>query len=274
MKRVLAVAFALASVVCVIVFVIRLSKNTTVSQTAQVPPPEQAQPHREPMKSNDLSNSIKTTSSSDAAATPVPVAQHMPPELEGATKDPAVVEFWSSHKPQEIGEVRPTNNAQTKQLWVNGRMAFEAATIKNVRTKSLDGTIALAAVAAEPTTTGSKDDVEMADKPSRIWLVDPQGNRRPISPPGIDASKPLIAPDGNLVAFTGSQVSGGTPPPGDQLFVVDLKSGASRTFSANQRLDDYNVTAVEWADGGKALKVIEDHGETGGHMVMRQIRLE
>ena len=273
MKRVLAVAFALAGVVCVVVFVMRPSKNATVSQTAQVPPPEQAQPHREPMKPNDLSNSIKTTPSPEVAATPLPVAQHMPPELEGATKDPAVIEFWSSHKPQEIGEMRPTN-AQTKQLWVNGRMVFEAAAIKNVRSMSQDGTIALAAVAEEPSTTNPKDDVALSEKPSRIWLVDPHGNKRPISPPGIDASKPLIAPDATVVAFTGSRVGVGAIPPSNQLFVVDLKSGASRTFNANQPLDDYSVTAVEWADGGKVLKVIEDHGETGGHMVMRQIRLE
>lgn len=273
MKRESAVVFAIAGVVCLVVFVMRPSKDATVSQAAQVPPPEQPQPRPVSMTPNDPSNSIKPAASPKLTGTLAPVPQHLPPELEGATKDSAVIEFWSSHKPQEIGEVRPTN-AQTKQLWVDGRMVFEAAAIKNVRSKSSDGTIALAAVTEEPTTTSSKDGVALAEKPSRIWLVDRQGNKRLISPPGIDASKPLIAPDGNCVAFTGSRVSGGTQPLGDQLFVVDLKSGASRAFSTNQRFDDYIVTAVEWANGGKALKVLEDHGETGGHMVIRQIRLE
>ena len=59
-----------------------------------------------------------------------------------------------------------------------------------------------------------------------------------------------------------------------QIFVVDLSSGQYRSFRSSEQLDDYKVFPAEWAEGGKVLKVIEDWGETGGHMVMKQIRLE
>ena len=59
-----------------------------------------------------------------------------------------------------------------------------------------------------------------------------------------------------------------------QIFVVDLSSGQYRSFRSSEQLDDYKVFPAEWAEGGKVLKVIEDWGETGGRMVMKQIRLE
>ena len=59
-----------------------------------------------------------------------------------------------------------------------------------------------------------------------------------------------------------------------QLMIVNLRTNQYRVFRGSEALDDYKVWPVEWSDGGKTLKVIEDHGETGGHMVMRQIRLE
>jgi hypothetical protein len=196
-----------------------------------------------------------------------------PSDFKGATEDPNVMAFLSKHRSMpQVGEVRSAGNAQ--RLIFKGKVIFEAARIDDWRSISQDGTVALAAVTDESSPVVPEHDIPLSERPSRIWLVDAEGNRKQISPPAIDASKPLIAPSGNFVAFTGSRVGGVGTTTSNQLFVVDVKDGGSRIFKANQPLDDYSVTAVEWSDGEKFLKVIEDHGETGGHMVMRQIRLE
>jgi len=270
MKRALFIAFGLAGTICVVFFVMSLSKKSTVLQSAQVPP-SGAQPCSEPVKHNSLQPESK--SPPDAVTTQPLSEERVPHDLKGVTIDPAVIEFWSSRRPQEVGEVRPTET-ESQQLWINGRMVFEATAIKNVRSMAQDGTIALAAVTDEPLPAAPKHEIAGSERPSRIWLVDAGGNKKQVSPPAIDASRPLISPSGRFVAFTGSRSGGIEPFAGNQLFVVDVENGHSRTYNTNQPLEHYSVTAVEWSDDEKLIKIIEDHGETGGHMVMRQIRLD
>jgi hypothetical protein len=201
---------------------------------------------------------------------------HDPAEFNGATADPATMQVLSKYKNwSDVGEVRVTER-KTQQLWLGDRMIFEADFINPVRTMSKNGMIALSAVISgeysAPAPTEEKPSA--SDLPSSIWIVDVESHAKRVSPPMIKAAAPLISPDGDAVAFRSIQIGGSGVPQMAQLMIVNLRTNQYRVFRGSEALDDYKVWPVEWSDGGKTLKVIEDHGETGGHMVMRQIRLE
>ena len=195
-------------------------------------------------------------------------------DFSNATNDQATMEFYSKLRHwTDLGTVHVTEK-NTQQLWLGDRMVFEAKVIQQVRTMSNDGTIVLAAVTKDvaPLATGEK--LRDSELPSSIWAVDAQGHARRISAPNIIGGGPLISSDGKKVAFSAAPNGGNMLFQAIQIFVVDLKSGECRTFRSREHLDDYKVFPAEWAEGGKVLKVIEDWGENGGHMVIRRVRLE
>lgn len=196
----------------------------------------------------------------------------IPAELIGATKDPAVVSFFKRHniEKEEIGDVRDTTN-HTQQLYFGGKMVFEAIKILRRRSLANDGTIALAAV-TETNNTATNEEAE-SELMSSIWTVDPSGVRKQISPEQIKATAPLISSDGQRIAFSGNKVElDGSEGP-MQLFVFDVKTKHYRKFGAAKRMDSYTVGAAEWSADGQILSILENHGETGGHMEMKLLHL-
>ena len=202
-------------------------------------------------------------------------------DLQGVTADPYVVRFFKNHSPEkdEVGTVRAVSD-RIQQLYIGERLVFEAAHILKRRSISSDGTVALAAIIGDAKSgtksdTLSPDDNALMDKgPSAIWIVDSLAQKKRISPPSVTATLPLIAPDGHAIAFTGQKVSSVDSESSCMLFVVDSKTGQCRTFGSREHLDNYIVSAAEWSDDGKLLYVLEDHGETGGHMVMKCVRFK
>lgn len=199
-------------------------------------------------------------------------AAPIPPELKGATDDPATAAFWLKYDPkiQEFGAVKDTAN-HTQQLFVGGKVVFEASQILRVRTVARDGTVALAAIIEAPSGTANKADEPT--KPSTIWVIDPSGLKRQVSPPNVNASTPLISPDSKRIAFTGVSVGTDGSEEAPLLWVYDLTTKQYRKFAPSQKRDNYSVGAAEWSEDGHVLYVLEDYGETRGHMVMRAINL-
>ena len=201
-----------------------------------------------------------------------PKATPIPQELKGVTDDPAVADFLKKYDPryQELGEVKDSSS-HTQQLLVNGKAVFEASQILRRRTMALDGTIVLAAIIEASNVPANKTDI--ATKPSSIWMIDPRGIKRQVSPQSVNASTPLISPDGKRVAFTGVSIGPDGREQEPLLWVYDLATKQYRKFAPSQKGHNYSLGAAEWSQDGQVLHVIEDHGETRGHMVMRTIKL-
>jgi len=195
----------------------------------------------------------------------------IPPEMIGVTDDPAVVAFLKNYDPikQEVGDVKDTEN-HTQQLFINGKILFEANQIMRRRTMAQDGTIVLAAVKEASIEPAVKTEIKTL--PSTIWMIDPSGIKKQVSPPNVNASTPLISPDGKRIAFTGISVGADGSEEEPLLWVYDLTTKQYRKFASSKKGHDFSVGAAEWSADSKVLYVLEDYGETRGHMVMKHIK--
>ncbi len=195
-------------------------------------------------------------------------------EFAGVTDDPATMQYLHSHRTLPVvGDVRVGTNG-LQQLWIGGRLAFEAKAILDRRSLAQNGTIALAAVVESGQPAGADNSPDISKGPKVVEVIGDDNSKLQVTPATIDASLPLISPAGDKVAFSGSLLNGQEQFASSLLFVVDLRTGSFRVFGSKERLENYSVTAVEWVEDGKTLNVLEDYGETAGHMMMRQIHLE
>ena len=196
----------------------------------------------------------------------------VPAELKGVTDDPAAAAFLNKYDPkdQEVGVVTDTPS-HTQQLFVNAKVIFEASQILRRRTMAHDGTVVLAAVIEE--THGPNDKTETTANPSTVWMIDPSGSKRQVSPPNVNASTPMISPDSKWIAFTGVSVGTDGSEEEPLLWVYDLTTSQYRKFGPSQKGHNYTVGAAEWSEDSKILYVLEDYGETRGHLVMRAVKL-
>jgi hypothetical protein len=205
-------------------------------------------------------------------------AKPIPENMRGATDDPAVVELVATYRKTEIGKIVTAGNG-LQQLWEGRRLVFEAKRIGS-RSMSADGTIALDAVTGIETPiedaeiSGSGDDIRLISSPREIWVVAPTGNKTRVSPLGVDAFVPVLAPSGKTIAFTGRLLDGKGFPSNQRLYVGVPATGQYRIFAGDEHFHDYKVWPVDWVKNGTVLRVLQDHGETGGHMKLKQVRLE
>lgn len=202
----------------------------------------------------------------------------IPENMRGATDNPSVVELLTTYQKVEIGKVVTTEKG-TQQLWDGAKLIFEAKRIGS-RSRAADGTISLDAVTGEhppiedAEITGTGDEAKLISSPREIWFVTPTGNKTKVSPPNIDAFAPLIEPSGRIIAFTGRLLNDKGFPSSQRLYVGDATSGQYRVFAGDEHLHDYQVWAVDWMKNSAVLRVLQDHGETGGHMKLKQVRVE
>jgi hypothetical protein len=202
----------------------------------------------------------------------------IPENMRGATDDPSVVELLTNYQRVEIGKVVTTDKG-TQQLWDGSKLLFEAKRIGS-RSRTADGTIALDAVTGEQPpiedaeVTGSGDEAKLISSPREIWFVTPTGNKNKVSPPNMDAFAPVVEPDGKIIAFTGRLLNDKGFPSSQRLYVGDATSGQYRVFAGDEHLHNYQVWAVDWVKNSTVLRVLQDHGETGGHMKLKQVRVE
>jgi hypothetical protein len=202
----------------------------------------------------------------------------IPENMRGATDDPSVVELLATYQKVEIGKV-VTVEKGTQQLWDGGKLLFEARRIGS-RSRAADGTIWLDAVTGEHTpiedaeVTGTGDEAKLISSPREIWFVTPTGNKTKLSLPSMDAFAPVIDPSGKTIAFTGRLLNDKGFPSSQRLYVGDAASGQYRVFAGDEHLRDYQVWAVDWVKNGTVLRVLQDHGETGGRMKLKQVRVQ
>jgi hypothetical protein len=43
------------------------------------------------------------------------------------------------------------------------------------------------------------------------------------------------------------------------------------SYSGRRYESTYEIGAVDWVEDGKVLRVVEDWGETGGHLLLKQV---
>lgn len=234
-------------------------------------------------KSADVSMEIRPLVETPALLVLVPwdgegvFPKQIPSELQGATQDHFAAEFVSSYKPSNWGEVKKDGKGND-QLWNDGRLIFQAREIGG-RSAADDGTVAVSAITgpfpsmdrAEPT----RDPVtpRLIASPSEIWIVGPGERKTKFTSGNLDAYAPVLSSDGAMMAFTGRMVGTNGFPEVAELYVGNILTGEFARYGSLQHRHDYKVQAVDFVDGGTRLRVIEDHGETGGHMRMMQVSL-
>jgi hypothetical protein len=202
----------------------------------------------------------------------------IPENMRGATDDPSVVELLTNYQRVEVGKVVATDKG-TQQLWVGPKLLFEARRIGS-RSRAEDGTIWLDAITGEhppieeAEVTGTGDEAKLISSPREIWFVTPIGSKTRLQLPSMDAFAPVIDPSGKTIAFTGRLLDDKGFPSSQRLYVGGAVSGQYRVFAGDEHLQDYQVWAFDWVKDGTVLRVLQDHGETGGHMKLKQVRVE
>jgi hypothetical protein len=199
----------------------------------------------------------------------------VPEQMKRATDDPYVAELLTTFKSVEIGQIQ-TSGEGKQQLMLNGKLVFEARRIGS-RSMSANGVLFVEAVTGELVPIEQAEanaDGKLVSSPREIWRVMPDGTSEKINPSGIDASNPVSSPDGANVAYTGREIDPNGFPGARRLYVVNLVSNEVRVFGETGHVHNYTVRAIDWHQEGKVLRAIEDWGETGGHMKLKQVRVE
>jgi len=196
-----------------------------------------------------------------------------------------VIEFFKRRgkmSASEVGEVTKDSTG-LQELSIDGRKIFKAKSILMRRSAAADGTVALAAVA--PAMAGVNGSPADAEGRSAIYLVKPDGGIEAVPTGGLEGSLPLISPDGKSVAFTISK------PPieadhehgpdeshdhggGVEIMVYDLATRQSRTFATTEKAHAQTLVAAEWSADGRTVSILQDHGDTGGNLVMRYAEID
>lgn len=203
--------------------------------------------------------------------TPKPV----PERMKRATDDPYVAELLTTFKPVEVGQIQ-TSSEGKQQLMLSGKLVFEARRIGS-RSISADGVLFVEAVTGELVPIEQAEanvDGKLLGSPREVWRVMPDGTRSKITPSDIDASNPVTSPDGGKVAYTGREIDANGFLGPRRLYVVNLMSNEVRVYGETDHVHNYTVRAIDWHLEGKVLRAIEDFGETGGHMKLKQVRVE
>lgn len=192
------------------------------------------------------------------------------------TSDPALIRILATYKAPAVGTVQKTPDGRF--LFQKGdSMRFEAAHIGDTRSEAADGTVALEAITAEGgrplrEVDRSEDKVGTEGNPQEIWVITPKGRSERISPENMHAVFPIISPDGRHVAFTARSLVDGNLR-SKVLLIRDRVNGKLSSYADRSRGFDYEIKAVDWVEDGAVLRVVEDWGETGGHINLKEIRV-
>lgn len=192
------------------------------------------------------------------------------------SNDPATIKILAKGPPPPVGKVIKSGDHDLLE-W-KGRRVFEAPVIGNVRCRTEDeGIFALEAITmsgGKPLPTKEMDGA-LPGNPWEVWVVRSDGSSERVSPLGMNATHPVISPNGRHVAFVAEPlVQGFLGIP--ELKIKDLQEGTIRTYGEKRHGGDYHIVPVDWVseDGTLTLRVLEDWGETGGHLTLKQVRVE
>lgn len=193
------------------------------------------------------------------------------------TSDPALIQILASYRANQIGTVKQASPSGVELELEDGRR-FAATQIGEGRSKANDGTVALDAITTPEGTPIKSIDakeggVTTTGNPSEIWIINASGKAERLSPSHVHASRPIISPDGRHVAFSAQYLVGGALHP-KVLMIMDRSTGGLSSYAERKYGADYEIAPVDWVEGGKVLRVVEDWGETGGHMKLKQVRVQ
>lgn len=195
--------------------------------------------------------------------------------LKEATSDPALMRILALYKPPAVGAIKEGENGEVI-LELPGSRSFVATYIGAVRSESQDGTVALEAITVPNGYMIKEVDahdggVSTAGNPSEIWIVNADGTSSRVSPQDVHAKNPIISPDGRFIAFSAQYVTGNALH-GKFLMIADKTTMQINSYATKRSDSTYEIRPVDWVDDGKVLRVVEDWGETGGHMLLKQVR--
>lgn len=196
-----------------------------------------------------------------------------PSPFKQETDNPALIQILARHQPPSVGSVKPTDTNSVVLELKDGRR-FEAVAIGDTRSQAADGTVALNAV-----TSRNREPLKIIEgetipgNPGEIWIIGKDGKSERISPPHVHADHPIISPDGRYVAFVARYLVSGALHP-KVLLMLDRMSGQLSSYADRKYGADYEISPIDWVEGGKVLRVIEDWGETGGHIKLKEVRVE
>lgn len=196
-----------------------------------------------------------------------------PLPFKSETEDSALIRILTHYQPPSVGTVKSIAS-ETEVLELPDGRRFEAVTIGKTRSQANDGTIALAAHTLK---TGrqlkiTEGDVVMGN-PSEVWILKKDGEAERVSTPLMHAEHPIISPDGRYVAFGARYLVGERLHP-KVLMIVDRANGTLSSYAERKHGSDYEISPIDWVEGGKVLRVVEDWGETGGHVKLKQVRVQ
>lgn len=200
-----------------------------------------------------------------------------PTPFKEMTNDPALIQILASYHPNQIGTVKQAGPNRVELELEDGRR-FAATQVGEGRSEAKDGTVAFDAITTPEGTPIKNIDAKeggttTTGNPSEIWIIDKSGKPERLSPPHVHASRPVISPDGRYVAFTAQYLIGGALH-SKVLMIKDRSTGELSSYAERKYGADYEIAPVDWVEGGKVLRVIEDWGETGGHMKLKQVRVQ
>lgn len=191
------------------------------------------------------------------------------------TSDPALIRILATYSPPSVGIVSKDPKGRSVLEMADGRR-FEASEIGEVRSQANDGTVAFEALVSGDAgrireVDGQDGKVKTTGLPVAIWVITSKGRSERISPENSHSEHPIISADGRFVAFTSRSVVEGMLRP-QVLMIRDRVNGRLMSFGDRSHGMDYEIKAVDWVEDGNVLRVIEDWGETGGHLKLKEVR--
>ena len=196
-------------------------------------------------------------------------------QIKQATDDPALIQILAKGPPA-VGTLKPIANNRVVLDLGNGH-TFEAADIGSTRSQAKDGTVAFDAITVPngkriQSVDRDAQGVGISGNASEVWIITRDGNRERISPSDVHAEHAIISPDGRYVAFAAQSLVDGMLHP-KVLMIKDRVAGQFSSYAERKYGLDYEISPVDWVEDGKVLRVVDDWGETGGHLKLKEVRV-
>lgn len=204
-----------------------------------------------------------------------------PAELNGYTDDEEamkLIAYLSNNPPYGKSDRVKITRGSPNKLFIDGEEKFEAAQIYDYSI-SENGVIAIEAVTGDEYPSYKDPNIDFSTEKDflpvsygEIWIIGSDNELLRITDENTNGSYPCISKDGKKLAFKANLLTVRNRSLEDFLMVVDLETGRSEKYSSPLKTKEHHVISpVMWINDGKTLRVIEDYGETGGHLTVGYI---
>lgn len=204
--------------------------------------------------------------------------------LSQATEDPVLMALLLENNPRKYGKIA-TEPDGSQRLYVDGKDVFRAKAIRSF-IRATNGTIAVSASTGEGVPFGRAEieidqDGATSFSPSlaEIWLIEPKGKNRRYETANVSVEHILPASDASMLVFSGIPVDEAGQSGKRSLYRMDTTTGKWSMLprehfnEEHHHRDHYVISPIAWKLDSREFYVVEDHGETGGHMKLRTVTL-